>query len=155
MIHPYVNANVMSRSLNRALQYLSNVRQHKEIVPVRRYTRGVGRKAQVCLIRNSKLVRNESSQSTSIKIIKSGSSFLKEYEVHTMIYFAYQCSSTSVQSRSCFLSSCYCRLSMISYLLQIFFFIWKLSFACLVSVFLSFFLSFFLASIWKNCRCTL
>ena len=34
------------RPLTRALAYLSNVRQHKEIVPVRRYTRGVGRKAQ-------------------------------------------------------------------------------------------------------------
>jgi large subunit ribosomal protein L17e len=37
---------VRGMTLTRALAYLKNVRKHKEIIPFRRYTRSVGRKAQ-------------------------------------------------------------------------------------------------------------
>ena len=35
--------------LRRAVKYLKNVMEHKEIIPFKRFNGGVGRKAQVCV----------------------------------------------------------------------------------------------------------
>ena len=40
--------------LRRAVKYLKNVVEHKEIIPFKRFNGGVGRKAQVCDMSNKK-----------------------------------------------------------------------------------------------------